>query len=93
MTDADTTTKRLRPNITGIHDRVSAVESALAGLRKEWDDVAGAVEVLGDGVLDERDGPALTELVQSGSAILANVGILAATVLYVWTQVSGLLGG
>jgi hypothetical protein len=92
MTDADTTTKQPNPT-TGIHDRVSAVESALAGIRKEWGDAVRAVDVLGDGVLDERDGPALTELVQSGSAILANLGILSATALYVWTQVSGLLGG
>lgn len=92
MDDADVTTKQPAPT-TGIHDRVSAVESALAGLRKEWDDAVGAVEILGDGVLDERDGPALLELAQSGSAILANVGILAATALYVWTQASGLLGG
>jgi hypothetical protein len=69
MTDTDTTAEKPAP-ITGIYDRISAVEGALSGLRKEWDDAVGAVQVLGDGVLDERDGPALTELVQSGQSCL-----------------------
>lgn len=91
MTDDQTTTKQPAP-VTGVHDRLQAMESTLASMREEWEDAVGAIRVLGDGKLDERDGPALIELAQSAGSLLAKAGIIAASALYTWQQVAALLG-
>lgn len=91
MTDDQTTTKQPAP-VTGVHDRLSAMELALSDMRKEWDDAVESIKVLGDGVVDERDAPALLELAQSVGSILAKLGIVAATAVYTWQQVAPALG-
>lgn len=91
-TDTETTTKQPSAPVTGVHDRLTAMESTLADMRKEWDDAVGALEILSDGKVDEHDGPALVELAQSAGSILAKLGIIAATAVYTWQQVAVLLG-
>lgn len=86
-------TKKSPASVTGVHQRLDAVETAVSSMKKEWEDAIGAIAVLGDGVVDERDGPALKELAQSAARILAEIGVIAATAIYVCQQVSTAIGG
>lgn len=81
--NSDAQTKPLPGVATGLHERISVLE-------KEVDDIWKAGEILSDGKWDEKDGPALIEIAQSVGKIVMELGLAAASAVYIATEMGWL---